>query len=213
MAQTLIISGHPDLQQSYAHRMILQVLESSALDLCVKRLDQLYPDYQIDVEAEQSALLAADRVVLHFPSSWFAMPALLKKWLDDVFVEGFAYGDQGGKMQGKALLLSITMAQRDCPKGPLARKGAFLKPLLYPLQQVAKRSGMVFPPPVLSDGMLSSSDTCSTQHKLEQHANQHGQKLLGLIKEQGRATVQATAQDASTRVMPGVSCRTMWTLF
>lgn len=48
-----------------------------------------------DVVAEQEKLRWADALVLQFPLWWFGMPAILKGWVDRVFVEGFAYGVRG----------------------------------------------------------------------------------------------------------------------
>ncbi|MBP2367573.1 NAD(P)H-dependent oxidoreductase [Pseudonocardia parietis] len=48
-----------------------------------------------DVVAEQEKLRWADALVLHFPLWWFGVPAILKGWVDRVFVEGFAYGVRG----------------------------------------------------------------------------------------------------------------------
>jgi NAD(P)H dehydrogenase (quinone) len=45
-----------------------------------------------DVKAEIEKLLWADTVILQFPLWWFAMPAILKGWVDRVFAYGFAYG-------------------------------------------------------------------------------------------------------------------------
>lgn len=45
-----------------------------------------------DVEAEIEKLLWADALILQFPLWWFAMPAILKGWVDRVFAYGFAYG-------------------------------------------------------------------------------------------------------------------------
>ncbi|MDY0833722.1 NAD(P)H-dependent oxidoreductase [Pseudomonas sp. SED1] len=43
-----------------------------------------------DVLAEQARLDRADALVLVFPIFWWAMPALLKGWIDRVFVNGWA---------------------------------------------------------------------------------------------------------------------------
>ena len=51
-----------------------------------------YPDYAIDVEAEQARLARADLLVLLHPIQWYSMPALQKLWLDDVLAYGWAYG-------------------------------------------------------------------------------------------------------------------------
>lgn len=45
-----------------------------------------------DVKAEIEKLLWADTLILQFPLWWFAMPAILKGWVDRVFAYGFAYG-------------------------------------------------------------------------------------------------------------------------
>jgi NAD(P)H dehydrogenase (quinone) len=45
-----------------------------------------------DVKAEQEKLLWADVLILQFPLWWFAMPAILKGWVDRVYSYGFAYG-------------------------------------------------------------------------------------------------------------------------
>lgn len=45
-----------------------------------------------DVKAEIEKLLWADALILQFPMWWFAMPAILKGWVDRVFAYGFAYG-------------------------------------------------------------------------------------------------------------------------
>lgn len=85
MAKILVISAHQDLQQSVSNRLILADLEQHfGSDLSVRCLSDLYPDYRIDVAAEQAALVAAGIVVLQCPTYWFNTPAILKKWLDDV---------------------------------------------------------------------------------------------------------------------------------
>ena len=45
-----------------------------------------------DVKAEIEKLLWADTLILQFPLWWFAMPAILKGWVDRVYAYGFAYG-------------------------------------------------------------------------------------------------------------------------
>jgi NAD(P)H dehydrogenase (quinone) len=45
-----------------------------------------------DVKAEIEKMLWADVLILQFPLWWFAMPAILKGWVDRVFAYGLAYG-------------------------------------------------------------------------------------------------------------------------
>jgi glutathione-regulated potassium-efflux system ancillary protein KefG len=59
-------------------------------------LYETYPDFAIDIEAEQEKLLTAhDVIALQFPLYWYSTPALLKEWLDLVWLHGFAYGEDG----------------------------------------------------------------------------------------------------------------------
>ena len=45
-----------------------------------------------DVRAEHEKLMWADAVIFQFPLWWFAMPAIMKGWVDRVYAHGFAYG-------------------------------------------------------------------------------------------------------------------------
>ncbi len=51
-----------------------------------------------DVVSEQQRIERADAVVLVFPVYWWAMPGLLKGWIDRVFANGWAYDDSGEKV-------------------------------------------------------------------------------------------------------------------
>lgn len=122
MKNILIISGHPNLQQSVSNKVILDELASALPEAEIRKLDELYPDYRINVPAEQAAILRADVIVWQFPFYWYSMPALMKKWLDDVFVHGFAHGSTA-KLGGKKLLISFTTG---APKEAYA-KDAFMQ--------------------------------------------------------------------------------------
>lgn len=74
---------------------------------------QLYPDYKIDVSAEQKALLRHDTIILQYPMFWFNMPAILKLWFDEVFTYQFAYGSQGDKLKDKKVIISMTVGQKE----------------------------------------------------------------------------------------------------
>ncbi|GAL18790.1 NAD(P)H oxidoreductase YRKL [Vibrio maritimus] len=119
MSQVLVISGHPELDSSYTNKVILNQLSDNISDIEVRRLDTLYPDYKIDVEAEQQAMIKADVIVLQFPFYWYSMPALLKKWMDDVFSFNFAYGPEGDKLKGKDFILSFTVGGPEESYDPL----------------------------------------------------------------------------------------------
>ena len=65
-----------------------------------------------DIQAEIDKLLWCDVLILQFPLWWFSVPAILKGWIDRVFVNGVAYGkgqrlDSGG-LKGRRAMLSIS---------------------------------------------------------------------------------------------------------
>ena len=141
MSRILIISGHPDLSASVANAAILAHVERELPEAEIRRLDALYPDYQFDIEAEQSALLAADIIVFQFPFSWYALPGLMKLWLDKVFLHGFSHGSKG-RLGGKKLLLSFTTAvQLGFPRRGVHQRRELFRPRRRSQNQRATRAG------------------------------------------------------------------------
>lgn len=68
--------------------------------------------FAADIQAEIDKLLWCDTLVLQFPLWWFSVPAILKGWIDRVFVNGVAYGkgrrmDSGG-LRGRRAMLALT---------------------------------------------------------------------------------------------------------
>lgn len=65
------------------------------------------------VKAHLARLLAADLLVLSFPMWWFSLPAILKGWVDRVFVMGAVFGGDYGlfgdaALAGKRAMLLFT---------------------------------------------------------------------------------------------------------
>jgi NAD(P)H dehydrogenase (quinone) len=97
-----------------------------------------------DIAAEQEKLRWADVVILHFPLWWYSVPAILKGWIDRVFVKGFAfgildpknpgrtlrYGD--GPLAGKKALTVLSSASPAAALGPRGVNGQ-LDEVLFPL--------------------------------------------------------------------------------
>lgn len=57
-----------------------------------------------DVRADLDSLLRADLLVLSFPLWWFSVPAILKGWLDRVFVMGAVFGGDFGLFEQAAMV-------------------------------------------------------------------------------------------------------------
>jgi len=69
-----------------------------------------------DILREVEKVQKAELIILNFPIYWFSVPAILKGWIDRVFVSGIFYGGKriyaNGGMSGKQALLSITTGGR-----------------------------------------------------------------------------------------------------
>lgn len=75
-----------------------------------------------DIQAEIDKVVAADLLVFTFPLFWFNVPAILKGWIDRVFVSGLFYGGktiyQRGGMVGKAATAAFSLGGREYMFGP-----------------------------------------------------------------------------------------------
>ncbi|MGO1398843.1 MAG: NAD(P)H-dependent oxidoreductase [Brevibacterium yomogidense] len=97
-----------------------------------------------DITAEQEKLDWADAVVFQFPLWWYAPPAILKGWIDRVFVKGYAYGvtdpDHPGRtlrygegvLSGKRALVLTSIGGPEPAFGPRGINGQ-LDQVLFPL--------------------------------------------------------------------------------
>lgn len=142
--QTLIIVSHPSLTDSSAQRFLWESLPAEGVTW--HHLESVYPDGEIDREAEQQQLLQYDRIIFQFPFYWYSSPALLKQWQDIVLTDGFAYGTNGGRLSGKefGLVLALGVSEREYQAG--GREGFSISELTRPYQAMAKKCGMVYLP-------------------------------------------------------------------
>ena len=181
MSQVVVISGHPDLEQSHTNTVVLEQLNTALDSVDVRCLDTLYPDYQVDIEAEQLALLDADVIVLQFPLYWYSVPALLKKWIDDVLAYNFAYGAEGDKLRGKALILSFTVGGPEEAYTPLGYNHFSIAQLMYPIQQTAYLAGMDYQKPVYTHRMVYIPGVYNKLEDVQARARDHSSRLIEQI--------------------------------
>jgi NAD(P)H dehydrogenase (quinone) len=68
--------------------------------------------FAAEIEDEIVKVESADLMIWQFPLWWFALPAILKGWVDRVFAMGRTYGGghvyETGRFSGKRALLSLT---------------------------------------------------------------------------------------------------------
>jgi glutathione-regulated potassium-efflux system ancillary protein KefF len=148
----LVIFAHPYPQASRACAAILAALQDLP-DTEVRSLYDLYPDFDIDVAAEQAAAARAGLVVWLHPLYWYGAPALLKHWFDTVLVRGWAYGDaEAGALAGKECLWAVTTGGDEEAFSPTGRHGRAFADFVAPVEQIARYCGMNWLPPYVMHG-------------------------------------------------------------
>jgi len=157
-ADILVIAAHPALEQSRVNRMLLRAARKAGARVEVRDLYALYPDYLIDVAAEQARLAAARLVVWQHPIHWYGMTPLLKLWVDDVLGFGWAYGPGGSALKGKDLWLVVSTGGPDDSYRPDSYNRYFFDAFLPPYEQTAALCGMRFIPPLTIHGAHRASD-------------------------------------------------------
>lgn len=134
--KTLVIVAHPNLAYSRINAKWKSALQADTF-FNVKDLAELYPDSVFDIAREQIDLIEHERIILQFPLYWYSCPALLKKWIDDVFTPGFAYAREGDKLKGKELMLCISVGAPEDGYRATGFNNFTLDELLRPFQQTA----------------------------------------------------------------------------
>jgi glutathione-regulated potassium-efflux system ancillary protein KefF len=153
MSHILVIGAHPDLSHSQVNRALAEGLRTAALPgVHYRDLYALYPDYLVDIGAEQAALEAAQLVVWQHPVQWYSMPALMKLWVDEVLAFHWAYGPGGRALKGKDLWLVATTGGTEDSYRPDRYNRYFFDAFLTPYDQTAVVCGMRFLPPLVLHG-------------------------------------------------------------
>jgi glutathione-regulated potassium-efflux system ancillary protein KefF len=155
----LVLAAHPYLEHSQVNLQLMRAAASQALAgrVEVRDLYALYPDYLIDVAAEQRALAAAQLVVWLQPLHWYGMTPLLKLWVDEVLAFGWAYGPGGRALAGKDLWLVASTGGSEASYSPQGTNRHFFDAFLPPYEQTAAVVGLRFLPPLLLHGAHRAS--------------------------------------------------------
>ncbi len=172
MAQVLVLSAHPDLRLSRVNRALLKAARGLAAGEAptveVRDLYALYPDYLIDVQAEQAALQRARLVVWQHPVHWYGPPPLMKLWMDEVLTLGWAYGRSGGQagtaLRGKDVWLVASTGGSEAAYRPEGYNRYFFDAFLPPYEQTAALCGLRFLPPLLLHGAHHVEREALDQH-------------------------------------------------
>jgi glutathione-regulated potassium-efflux system ancillary protein KefG len=170
---TLVIFAHPVLERARVGPGLLAAAQG-APGVEIRDLYELYPDFTIDVDAEQAALLRHNRIVLQFPLFWYSAPALLKEWLDVVLAHGFAYGQGAGALSGKTLACSITTSGGRAASQTEGSRRFALEDFLHAFDEAAHLCGMRWAKPFVVHGAK-----VQTQADLVREAGRYAEYLRG----------------------------------
>ncbi|MBB6671185.1 NAD(P)H-dependent oxidoreductase [Cohnella nanjingensis] len=155
--KTMVIVAHPNLKDSRANQALADALQGHA-DVDVRDLYLEYPDWRIDVEKEQRQLLQYDRIVFQFPFYWYSCPPLLKKWMDDVFTYGWAFGPGGEHLKGKEFVMATTTGGPENGYQPGGYNAFTVGELLRSIQNTIMRCHGTYLPIFVSYGAAHLSD-------------------------------------------------------
>lgn len=166
-----LLAAHPHWRESRVNRALFDAARAAS-NVESTDLYSAYPDYAIDIDAEQARLARADMLVLLHPIQWYSMPPLQKLWLDDVLRYGWAYGAGATALQGKDLWLVATTGGPESSYHPQSYNRYFFDAFLPPYEQTAALCGMRFVPPLIFHGARSAP-----QAEVDAHVEVFGERL------------------------------------
>jgi len=175
MPRVLVLFAHPAFEKSRINRRLLDAIRD--LDgVTIHDLYETYPDFQIDVAAEQQRLMGHDVIVLQHPFYWYSAPSLVKEYLDLVLEHGFAYGAAGRALEGKVLMNATTTGGPEAAYQVGGRNRFTMRQLLAPFDQTAFLCRMRYLAPFVVHGALR----IDTHGALEPVERQYRQLIAGL---------------------------------
>lgn len=146
-----VLFFHPFPRRSLVNRA-LRAAAAEVPGVTVRDLYERYPDYGIDVAAEQEHLRESDVIVFQHPFYWYSCPALMKEWMDAVLEFGWAYGEGGEHLRGKYWVQAITTGGQLEAYARSGHNEFTIPELLRPFEGTARLCGMKLLEPFLVHG-------------------------------------------------------------
>ncbi len=173
MARVYLVYAHPYPNRSRAGRSLLASV-GSLEGVKVRSLYERYPDFSIDVAAEQDALLEAELVVWQHPVYWYGPPPLMSLWFEKVLARGWAYGKGGDAVRGKSCLWVPTTGGDDAAYREGGMHGHTFDKFIPPVEQTARFCGMLWQAPLILHGSHHATDEQLRDRGLEYRARVSG---------------------------------------
>ena len=176
-SRTLVLLAHPDLAGSRVNSVLADAVRNLE-GVTVRDLAAARGEAGFDVAEEQRLLVEHDTVVLQFPWYWYSVPGILKEWMDQVLLYGFAYGSQGTRLHGKTLQVVTSTGG----PGESYRAGGHnrftMTDLMRPLDATAHLCGMTMAEPFVVHGVHGIDDTALESYGDRYRALLAGEELL-----------------------------------
>ncbi|QHE85983.1 NAD(P)H-dependent oxidoreductase [Hydrogenophaga sp. BPS33] len=168
----LVVLAHPNLGCSRLNAAMLAPLRArgsaDVLDLVAES-----PNGDWDIAQHQQRLVAADRIVLQFPLTWYSAPPVLSTWLVRICQRGWAYGPGGRALNFKTFGVAVTTGSHGRDYTHEGRYRHSLAEVLTPYELLARHTGMHYLAPFaitaareIDDGALAVQALAYEQHVL-----------------------------------------------
>ncbi|WP_209943620.1 NAD(P)H-dependent oxidoreductase [Paenibacillus sp. PvR133] len=141
--KTLVILAHPHIEDSRVNNRWKRELLQYTNEITIHEIYKEYPNWSIDVLKEQKLLEAHSNIIFQFPLYWYSYPPLLKKWMDDVFTHGWAYGSQGDKLKGKKLWIAMSIGDKKENYSPTGSVSFTVDEVIAPFKASAVHVGAI----------------------------------------------------------------------
>ncbi len=179
----LLILGHPNIGKSLANKTIIDELTNSELEIEIRDIHTLYPNFEIDAKQEQEALLRHHTIVFQYPIFWYNMPAILKHWFDMVLEYQFAYGSKGDKLKGKNFVASFTVGAPENEYSTLKEHHFKIYEFCKNIEQTAYYTQMNYVEPFYFHG--TSINAGYTEEDVKNKAKKQAKGLIELLLKLG----------------------------
>lgn len=181
MKKVLVISGHPNLENSTANKAIIENLTKKMPEITIYRLDKAIKNDNFDIEKERELLLQYDTYVLMSPFHCFYCSTLMKKWIDNVF---YASLYKTGKAKGKNVVFSFTIGG---PAEIYSHDGLLkhtVEELTLSISTIAVYTGMNTLGYVVSNDMHfdPKENDGEKLEEISKKAEKHADKIIELVK-------------------------------
>lgn len=172
--KVLILFFHPRFEDSQANKALASAAKKIE-NVTFRDLYEHYPDFNVDIKAEQQLLKENDIIIWQHPFYWYSCPPLMKQWIDLVLEYGWAYGKNGDQLRDKYFLSAITSAGNFDVYRKGGKNNFTYKELLQPFEQTVNLCLGHYLPPFIVPAALKLS-----KEELLNYGNFYTELIIGM---------------------------------